>query len=126
MRKRRGGAAAVALLAGVALAGCGGSPEVPRPRLVLLYATCTLAKDFLSPYDDAVSWTPEIGRFAGRGVVFRRHQTEAGLSGVAFALGQKRGGVVADSRCDPVRNYSLIWSGSLTESCAATGSAWRV
>jgi len=88
MSKRRGGGAAVALLAGAAvaaLAGCGGSPEVHRPRLVLLYATCTLAKDFLSPYDAAVSWTPEIGRFAGRGVVFRRHQTEAGLSGVAFA-----------------------------------------
>ncbi len=31
------------------------------PRLVLLYATCTLNKNFLSPYDPSVPYTPGHG-----------------------------------------------------------------
>jgi arylsulfatase A-like enzyme len=55
------------------------------PRLVLLYATCSLNKSFLSPYNNDVTYTPHLRRFAQRGVVFQRHQTEAGQSGTAFA-----------------------------------------
>lgn len=56
-----------------------------RPRLVVLYATCTLNVDFLSPYNRHVPYTPALERFADEGVVFRRHHTESGISGVAFA-----------------------------------------
>ncbi len=68
------------------LGGCVGcAPEPPRPRLVLLYATCTLNADFLSPYNAAIDFTPNLKRFADEGVVFERHNTEAGQSGIAFA-----------------------------------------
>ena len=55
------------------------------PRLVLLYATCTVNKHMLSPYDLNVVYTPNLGAFAENSVVFERHQTEAGQSSIAFA-----------------------------------------
>jgi arylsulfatase A-like enzyme len=76
--------AALALVTAIATS-CGPAQDAAPPRLVILYATCTLAKGFLSPYDRAVTWTPRIDAFARRGVVFRRHQTETGFSGIAFA-----------------------------------------
>lgn len=56
-----------------------------RPRLVLLYATCTVNRDYLGPYNPAISFTPNLNLFAAEGVVFQRHRTEASLSGVAYA-----------------------------------------
>lgn len=81
---------AVALVtAGVLAAGCSAGEDPPQQsnaaRLVLLYATCSLNKTFLSPYNSDVTYTPHLHRFAQRGVVFLRHQTEAGQSGIAFA-----------------------------------------
>lgn len=85
------------------LMGCDRSPMVPAqpsprlvlPRLVVLYATCTLNKNYLAPYDQAsadlarddqrVTFTPHLERFARQARVFRRHQSEAGQSGTAFA-----------------------------------------
>ncbi len=61
-------------------AGDGGAP-----RLVLLYAPCTVNKDFLSPYAPAAAPTPHLDAFARESVVFRRHHTEAGQSGIAYA-----------------------------------------
>jgi arylsulfatase A-like enzyme len=59
---------------------------VPRqPRLVMLNVFCTLGKDFLEPYDGSVEYTPNLKRFAEQGVVFERHVTEAGQSGISFA-----------------------------------------
>ena len=84
----RAGAAAALLVAslyGLALSGCEGSTAPAEPRLVVLYATCTLSREFLSPYDSGVSFTPEIDRFADESVVFMRHQSEAGQSGIAYA-----------------------------------------
>jgi arylsulfatase A-like enzyme len=52
---------------------------------VILYATCTVNKDFLAPYDEAVPYTPFLREFAKQALVFPRHQTESGQSGVAFA-----------------------------------------
>lgn len=52
---------------------------------MLLYATCSLNRHYLSPYEDAVSFTPNLRRFAREAAVFRAHQTEAGLSGTDFA-----------------------------------------
>lgn len=72
-----------ASLAG-AVASC--SRETPRrPRLVLLYAVCTLSKDFLSPYNAAVAYTPGLEALARRAVVFTRHVTESGQSGISYA-----------------------------------------
>jgi arylsulfatase A-like enzyme len=62
-----------------------GTKAGPQPRLVLLYAPCTVNKSFLEPYNPSVEYTPALARFAESSVVFLRHQTEAGQSGVAFA-----------------------------------------
>lgn len=59
--------------------------ERPPPRLVLLYAPCTVSTRFLAPYDPSIDYTPRLARFAQEGVTFRRHQSEAGQSGVAYA-----------------------------------------
>jgi arylsulfatase A-like enzyme len=58
---------------------------VRSPRLVVLYATCSLNKDFLAPYSPSVRYTPHIARFAAQGRVFLRHQVEAGVSGPDYA-----------------------------------------
>jgi arylsulfatase A-like enzyme len=79
--------ALVALSAAFAGAGgCrAGKGEPRRPRLVVLYATCTLSRHYLGPYNPEVSFTPALDAFAEEGTVFSRHQTESGQSGVAFA-----------------------------------------
>jgi Sulfatase len=56
-----------------------------KPRLVLLFATCTLNKNYMAPYNPAVEYTPNFKQFAKESVVFTRHQTEIGSSGSAFA-----------------------------------------
>lgn len=52
---------------------------------MLLYAPCTVNKDRLSPYDASVAFTPHLEAFAAQSAVFRRHQTDAGQSGIAYA-----------------------------------------
>jgi arylsulfatase A-like enzyme len=112
---------AVALLVGaLATISCSSASDPEPPRLVVLYATCTLNKSFLGPYDSSVRWTPRIDAFARRGRVFRRHQTEAGLSGVAFASifsGEQatRHGVI--SQPVPLADEVLL----ITEAFAAAG-----
>jgi len=76
---------ALVLACSIAIAaGCAPAKD-DGPRLVVLYATCTLNKDFLAPYNASVTYTPNLARFAEEAVVFERHQTEAGQSGPAFA-----------------------------------------
>lgn len=82
----------VASILGVRLAACGpgddsrrGSAAPPSPRLVLLYVSCTVRSDALQPYNPEVEFTPKLARFAHDSVVFERHQSEAGQSGIAFA-----------------------------------------
>ena len=71
---------------GVVLSGCRQTiPGVQTPRLVLLFATCTVNTRYLSPYNPAVPYTPELADFARDASVFMRHETEAGSSGIAFA-----------------------------------------
>ena len=65
--------------------GCAAPGETPQPRLVLLFAPCTVSTAFLSPYNEEVDFTPNLQAFAERSVVFQRHQTEAGQSGPAYA-----------------------------------------
>jgi len=58
--------------------------EVP-PRLVLLVAACTVNKNYLSPYNRGISFTPHLAELARDGLVFERHITETGQSGPAYA-----------------------------------------
>jgi arylsulfatase A-like enzyme len=85
----RSGARIVALfsIAVCMLAACRSADRKPppQPRLVLLYAPCTVSKEYLGPYNPGVEFTPRLGEFAKNAVVFRRHQTEAGASGIAYA-----------------------------------------
>jgi len=78
----------LALVGGVvASVGCGGPSEpVEPPRLVLLFATCTLNKDHLSPYDPSVPYTPNLQVLSeGTAVTALRHRAEASISGVSYA-----------------------------------------
>lgn len=63
------------------LVACGPGP----PRLVLLYAPCSVDAGRLGPYAAEVAYTPNLDRFARESVVFSRHQTESGSSGIAYA-----------------------------------------
>ena len=63
--------------------GCRREPAAPR--LVLLYAPCTVNRDSLAPYGAAVRYTPNLAAFARESVVFLRHQTETDQSGPAYA-----------------------------------------
>lgn len=76
----------LALLAPFVLltASCG-DRVAPAPRLVLLYAPCSVGKQFLSPWNDSLSFTPNLAAFAAKSTVFARHQTETGQSGIAYA-----------------------------------------
>ena len=79
-------AAAVAGALALASAACTEKAAAVRgPRLVLLYATCSVNKGYLAPYSPNVRYTPHLARFAAQGRVFLRHQTEAGMSGPDFA-----------------------------------------
>ena len=79
-------AAAILLLASLLTPGCGGDAvHASPPRLVLLYAPCTVNRALLSPYDASIPFTPHLDRFAGESLVFERHVTEAGQSGIAYA-----------------------------------------
>jgi arylsulfatase A-like enzyme len=66
--------------------GCAPRAVEPHgPRLVVLFATCTLSRHHISPYNAQVTYTPNLSAFAAEGTVFERHQTESGQSGLAFA-----------------------------------------
>ena len=70
----------------LSLASCSPwQPEPEQPRLVVLYAMCTLNKDFLSPYNSSVSYTPNLEALAKNSVVFKRHISESGQSGISYA-----------------------------------------
>jgi arylsulfatase A-like enzyme len=76
----------IGLLPLLALApGCRRAHVQRPPRLVLLYATCSLNKQYLAPYDPAVGYTPVLRALQPRSVVFERHRAEAGHSGVDYA-----------------------------------------
>lgn len=58
---------AVLVLTALPLLSCGPSAQDAfAPRLVLLYAPCTVAKSFLGPYRANVDFTPDLSRLAER------------------------------------------------------------
>lgn len=76
----------ILLAAFLGAVGCRAERGEPgEPRLVVLYATCTLSRHYLGPYNPDVPFTPALDAFAEEGTVFSRHMTESGQSGVAFA-----------------------------------------
>ncbi len=79
--------------------GCTPSAETdaaPVPRFVLLYATCTLNKDYLQPYNET-RLTPSLAAFSKESAVFTNHQTESGLSGRLPSKSLKRSKASATS-----------------------------
>jgi arylsulfatase A-like enzyme len=77
---------AAAFLGGLVSAnGCSPPSGGGEARLVLLYATCTLNRHYIGPYNPEVTYTPALDAFAAESTVFSRHVTECGQSGVAYA-----------------------------------------
>ena len=66
----------------IELARLEGPPAKTRPH-IFLFVIDSLRRDYLSPYNDAVSFTPAIGRFARESVVFERAFTRYGATGLA-------------------------------------------
>jgi arylsulfatase A-like enzyme len=56
-----------------------------KPRLVVLYAPCSLRCPSLEPYAKDVPFTPNLAAFARESVVFEKHVTETPESGIAYA-----------------------------------------
>jgi arylsulfatase A-like enzyme len=73
------------MAAALPTAGCDSAPALRQPQLVLVFAPCSVARRYLSPYEPAVDFTPNLERLSRAGVVFRRHMSEAGQSGTAYA-----------------------------------------
>jgi len=59
--------------------------QYPQPRLVILYASCTVNRLYAAPYNTDVVYTPHLETFAKGATVFDKHHTESGQSGIAFA-----------------------------------------
>lgn len=52
---------------------------------MVLFATCSVNRDFLQPYDASIPFTPHLAELARESIVFEQHVTEAGVSGIAYA-----------------------------------------
>src|SRR5262245_17996968 len=67
-------------------AACGRGPGgSAKPRLVVLYAPCSLRCGSLEPYDSSIPFTPSLVAFAKDSVVYEKHDTEKPESGIAYA-----------------------------------------
>jgi arylsulfatase A-like enzyme len=77
--------AGASLAGGLLTTGCKWKSNSKHPRLVLLYATCSLNKYSISAYNAKVNYTPNIERFASQAAVLKNHQVECGQSGIAYA-----------------------------------------
>ena len=60
------------------------APSATRPPHIFLFAVDSLRRDYLSPYNAAVQFTPAIGRFAAESTVFQRAFTRYGGTGLAI------------------------------------------
>ena len=66
----------------LSLAPLRGDPAAYRPH-VFLFVVDSLRRDYLSAYNPAVDFTPEIGRFAAESTVFRHAFTRYGATGLS-------------------------------------------
>ena len=67
----------------LSLARLEGPPAEYRPH-VFLFVIDSLRRDYLSPYNPAVDFTPEIGRFAAESSVFENAYTRYGATGLSI------------------------------------------
>ena len=66
----------------VQLARLEGPPAARRPH-IFLFVIDSLRRDYLSPYNPAVTFTPAIGAFAAENVAFERAFTRYGATGLS-------------------------------------------
>ncbi len=66
----------------LSLARLDGAPSADRPH-VFLFVVDSLRRDYLSPYNPGVSFTPAIARFAETSSVFRNAFTRYGATGLS-------------------------------------------
>ncbi len=59
-----------------------GAPSKYRPHIFLIVVD-SLRRDYLAPYNPAVTFTPQIGRFASENLVFKRTLTRYGATGLS-------------------------------------------
>jgi arylsulfatase A-like enzyme len=82
-RRAAVGAALSSLL--LLAAACSSEAPPTEPRLILVYAPCSVSAKHLAPYDDRVPYTPSLAAFAADAVTFDHHYTESPSSGIAYA-----------------------------------------
>ncbi|MEP7117388.1 MAG: sulfatase-like hydrolase/transferase, partial [Acidobacteriota bacterium] len=58
-------------------------PLAPRRPHIFLFVIDSLRRDYVSPYNPAVTFTPAIGRFAAENVAFERVFTRYGATGLS-------------------------------------------
>lgn len=117
--------------------------QTETPRLVLLYIPCTVNRAYLSPYNETVIYTPAIDEFGRDSLVFERHQTEAGQSGIAYSsifsgVQANRHGFFAHPKAMEDSLYVIteafrdagydtwFWTGQLMATAALAGQGTRV
>src|SRR6185436_4496671 len=59
-----------------------GGPAAYRPHIFLIVVD-SLRRDYLAPYNPAVTFTPQIGRFGSESLVFKRTLTRYGATGLS-------------------------------------------
>jgi hypothetical protein len=59
-----------------------GAPAAYRPHIFLIVVD-SLRRDYLAPYNPAVTFTPQIGRFGSENLVFKRTLTRYGATGLS-------------------------------------------
>lgn len=64
------------------LAALSGAPSPARPH-IFVFVIDSLRRDYLSPYNDAVTFTPAFERFARESIVFDRAFTHYGATGLS-------------------------------------------
>jgi hypothetical protein len=64
------------------LAALGGAPPAARPH-IFLFVVDSLRRDYLSPYNRSVTFTPAFDRFARESTVFERAFTRYGATGLS-------------------------------------------
>jgi hypothetical protein len=67
----------------VALADLTRAPEGPRPPHIFVFVVDSLRRDYLSPYNAGVTFTPSIAAFARESTVFTRAFTRYGATGLS-------------------------------------------
>src|SRR5262249_23836542 len=66
----------------IELAALSGAPAAVRPH-IFLFVIDSLRRDYVAPYNDKVTFTPALDRFARESTVFERAFTRYGATGLS-------------------------------------------